>query len=103
MIVDLMPQEKNLIVRMNQLNKITIDLPNGDQLVAEKCMHPGGQIAIGIVHDGRWIQDLAVVETKTEDNNPYVEDKFNVYVYENEYDECYTERFEINRIPSDAL
>ena len=81
--------------------KIIIDLPNGDKLVAEECPHTGGQIAIGIMRDNMWIQDLAVVETEGTEN--YTEDKFNVYVYGSEYDECYTERFEINRVPSDAL
>lgn len=82
--------------------KIIIDLPDGDQLVAEECPHNGGQIAVGIVHDEVWIQDLAVIETDDNDGE-YVKDKFNVYVYGSEYDECYTESFNIDRVPSDAL
>ena len=82
--------------------RITIQLPNGDSLVAEVCPHEGGQIAVGIVRDDVWLQDLAVVETSEKDGK-YIEDKFNVYVYGSEYDECYTECFEITRIPNDAL
>ena len=82
--------------------KIIIDLPNGDQLTAEECPHNGGQIAVGIIRNGVWIQDLAVIETNVDDSK-YVEDKYNVYVYENEYDESYTKCFNINRVPSDAL
>ena len=82
--------------------RIVIKLPNGDSLVAETCPHAGGQIAVGIVHDGVWIQDLAVVETDN-NNEEYVENKFNVYVYGSEYDECYTECFNIDRVPSDAI
>lgn len=83
-------------------NKIIINLPNGDKLCAEECPHEGEQIAIGIIHDGVWIQDLAVVETDNK-NGQYVEDKFNVYVYGSEYDECYTESFNIDRVPNSAL
>ena len=86
---------------MNE-QKIIIDLPNGDQLSAEICPHDGGQIAVGIVHDGLWIQDLAVVETNNKDGK-YVEDEYNVYVYGNEYDESYTECFGVKRVPNDAL
>ena len=82
--------------------RITIQLPNGDSLVAEVCPHEGGQIAVGIVHDDVWIQDLAVIETSEEDGK-YVEDKFNVYVYGSEWDKCYTECFEVPRVPNDAL
>ena len=82
--------------------QLVIKLPNGDSLVAEVCPHEGGQIAVGIVHNGTWIQDLAVVETEN-DNGEYVEDKYNVYVYRNEYDECYTDRFNISRVPNNAL
>ena len=82
--------------------RITIKLPNGDNLVAEICPHDGGQIAVGIVHDDTWIQDLAVIETDNKDGE-YVEDKFNVYVYGSEYDECDTECYSISRVPNDAL
>ena len=60
-------------------------------------------IAIGIVHDGVWIQDLALVETAYDENFEYVEDKFNIYTYEDEYSEDYTNKVTVNRIPSDAL
>ena len=83
-------------------NKISIKLPNGDSLVAEICPYDGGQIAVGILHDDVWIQDLAVVETDSKDGK-YIENKFNVYVFGNEYEEGYTECFGINRIPSDSL
>ena len=82
--------------------KIVIDLPNGDQLSAEVCPHDGGQIAVGIIHDGVWIQDLAVVETDNKDGK-YVEDKYNIYVYGSEWDECYTECFNVDRKSSNAL
>jgi len=87
---------------MMKEERITIQLPNGDSLVAEVCPHEGGQIAVGIVKDNIWIQDLAVIET-AEENDKYIEDKFNVYVYGSEYDEFYTEYFEISRVPNDAL
>lgn len=83
-------------------SRIVINLPNGDSLVAEACPYNGGQIAIGIVRDEMWVQDLAVVETDNEDGK-YVEDKYKVYVYGSEYDECFTDRFDINRTKSDAL
>ena len=85
------------------MDKIIIDLPNGDQMVAEKCEHAGGQIAIGIMHDGCWVQDLTVVETAIDEHSKYAEDKFNVYVFGNEYNEDYTECFEIDRTLSNAL
>ena len=84
--------------------KIVIDLPNGDKLVAEDCTFTnGGQIAIGVVHNDIWIQDLAVVETKTTDEGEYIENKFNVYVYGDEFDENYTDKTEIDRTPDSAL
>lgn len=79
------------------MQKIIIDLPNGDKLVAEEEPFDGGQIAIGIVNEaGAWIQDLVVVETKKED-------QYDVYVFGNENDESFTETFTVNRIPSDAI
>ena len=84
------------------MQKILINLPNGDQLAAEECVYDGGQIAIGIVRDGSWVQDLVVVETKN-DEGKYVEDKYDIYLYEDEYDECYTNKVEVNRAPSNAL
>lgn len=77
--------------------KIEIKLPNGDSLVAEKCPHEGGQIAVGIVHDGVWIQDLAVVET-AKTNNTY-----GIYVYADEYSEGYTDKYYVKRVPDSAL
>lgn len=82
--------------------RIVINLPNGDQLVAESCPYNGAQIAVGIVSDDVWIQDLAVIETANK-HGQYTKDKFNVYVYGSEYDECYTECFDIDRVPSNAL
>lgn len=84
------------------MKRISIELPNGDSLVAEICPRAGGQIAIGIVRDDAWVQDLAIVETDSKDGK-YIEDKFNVYVYGNEYDESYTESFGISRYQNDAL
>lgn len=82
--------------------RIEINLPNGDILVAESCPYSGGQIAVGIIHDDVWIQDLAVVETANKDGK-YAENKFTVYVYGSEYDECYTECFDIDRISESEL
>ena len=84
------------------MNRFQIKLPNGDFLTAEECPYLGGQIAVGIVRDDIWVQDLAVIETANKDGT-YVEDKFDVYVFGNEYDESYTECFEINRVPNNAL
>ena len=83
-------------------NKIVINLPSGDQLVAEVCPHDGGQIAVGIVSNGSWIQDLAVIETDSK-NGKYIQNKFNIYVYGSEYDESYTECYNVSRIQDDAL
>ena len=80
-------------------DRIFIELPNGDRLVAEICPHEGGQIAVGIMHDDVWIQDLAVVETDSKDGK-YIEDKYNVYVFGNENEENYTECFSVTRTPS---
>ena len=89
---------------MNENAKIILELQNGDKLVAEDCTFTdGGQIAVGIIHDDVWIQDLAVIETKCDDNGDYEPDKFNVYVYGNEYQEDFTDKYEINRVPSNAL
>lgn len=82
---------------------IMIKLPTGDSLVAEECPSDEGQIAVGIMRDDVWIQDLAVIECSHDREGKYVEDKFNVYVYGNEYDENYTECFEVTRMPNDAL
>lgn len=76
--------------------RIAIQLPNGDSLVAEVCPREGGQIAVGIMKDDIWIQDLVVVETADKDGE-YIKDKYNVYVYGNENDECYSEHYEISR------
>ena len=90
---------------MKDSTKIVLELPNGDKLVAEDGTFTGGdQIAVGIINkEGAWIQDLAVIETKCDDNGDYVPDKFNVYVFGDEDYTDYTDKFEINRIPSDAL
>lgn len=83
--------------------KIILDLPNGDQLVAEEQLMETQMIAIGIVRNGVWIQDLATVETAYDENFDYVEDKFNVYTYGDEYSEDYTDKVTVNRVPNDAL
>ena len=76
-------------------NRIQIKLSNGDTLVAEEC--PANQIAIGVVDEnGSWIQDLCVVET-TENN------KYDIFLYEDEYDEGWTRKITIDRVPSNAL
>lgn len=82
--------------------KIIINLSNGDQLVAEDSTCDRGQISVGIMHDGVWIQDLVVVENQT-NKEGQSEDKYDIYVFGDEYDEGYTECFEVDRIPSDAL
>lgn len=87
---------------MNE-QKIIIDLPNGDQLVAEECKGETSMIAIGIMRNGIWLQDLSLVETAYDENFDYVKDKFYVYAYTDEYSEDYTHKFEVNRVPSDAL
>lgn len=83
--------------------KIIINLPNGDQLVAEECVSDTAMIAIGVMHEGVWIQDLALVETAHDDKFEHVDDKFFVYTYGDEYSEDYTQKIEVNRVPSDAL
>ena len=76
--------------------KIEAKLPTGDKLVAEWDEAMPYLIAVGVVNkDDVWIQDLAVVE--------HFEDKNSVYVYEDEYDENWTKKFVINRVPDDAL
>ena len=81
--------------------KLELQLKNGDKLVAEFCPeYDGAQLAVGIVDaNGNYIQDLVVVETSgVQDRNAY-----KVYLYRDEYDECYTDNYEINRISSNAI
>lgn len=90
--------EKNL----TKNNKIVIPLPNGYQLVAERNTDPSynREIFIGITDgDGVWLQDLAVVRNAYEitDNfeTKWKDDEFEVLVYGKEYDEGYTDSFNI--------
>ena len=83
--------------------RIILNLPNGDQLVAEEEIMETQMIAIGIMRDGVWIQDLALVETAYDENFDYVEDKFNIYTYADEYSEDYTDKITVNRVPSNVL
>ena len=89
---------------MNKAQKIVIDLPSGDQLVAEECPYADGpQIAVGIVRDGIWLQDLVLVESKLDEDFKPVDDKFSVYLYEDEDIEDYTCKTEISRVQDNAL
>ena len=83
---------------MNE-NKIIVNLPNGDSLVAEVC---AGSIGVGIMRDDDWIQDLVVVEASHKDGK-YIEDKFDIYVYGNENEEEYTECFGVDRVHSNTI
>ena len=82
---------------------IVIPLPNGDELRAE--VNPDKdykEIFVYLKAKDGLEQDLAIVgadyvypENGTKPN--VVDDKFHVYVYGKEFDECYTESFEINK------
>ena len=84
-------------------NIISIQLPNGDELCAE--INPDKdykEIFVYLKSNGIVHQDLAIVGADYEypENEiapKIIDDKFHVYVYGSEYDECYTESFEINK------
>ena len=85
----------------HQCNKIAIPLPNGYQLVAERNTDPNynREIFIGITDgNGVW-QDLAVVRNAYEITNDFKtkwkDEEFEVLVYGKEYDDDYTESFNI--------
>jgi len=88
-------------------NKIKMPLPNGDSICAE--INPDTEykeIFVYLETKEGGLQDLAIVGadyTYPEDaSGPKVtNDKFHVYVYGSEYDECYTESFEIGKYKED--
>lgn len=74
------------------MEKLTINLSDGDKLFAEKCLHIEGQIAIGIEDsEGNWVQDLAVVEKG--------DGQYKIYVFDDELDEGWTHTFKVKRAP----
>lgn len=85
--------------------RLEIKLPNGDRLVVEGSGNFYPEFYIGIVNkDDVWIQDLAIVKAKYKVENAEVEeDQFEVLVYEDEYNEDYTQKFEINRYKGDEM
>ena len=85
--------------------RLEIKLPNGDRLVVEGFGDFYPEFYIGIANkDDVWIQDLAIVKAKYKVENAEVEeDKFEVLVYEDEYSEDYTQKFEINRYKGDEM
>lgn len=81
-------------------NRITIELPKGLKLVAERNIDPEYQneIYVGIeTPDGIWHQDLAIIRNAYSiDDNLIVNwspGKFEVLVYANKDDEDYTNKF----------
>ena len=95
------------VIEMNNTKDkhLEIKLPNGDKLVVEGSGDFYPEFYIGVVNkDDVWVQDLAIVKAKYEAGPADVEeDKFEVLVYEDEYDEDFTQRFEINRYPGDEM
>lgn len=84
-------------------NRIEINLQNGYRLVAEANIDPNypNEIYVGIINDnGQWIQDLAIIQNDYSYNDDgdivYSEDKFNIYVYEDNTQEDYTNKFNID-------
>ena len=84
-------------------NIISIPLPNGDELCAEANPDTSyKEIFVYLKSNSGVYQDLAIVGASyvypNEESEPrIVNDKFRVYVYGSEYDEDYTESFEINK------
>lgn len=84
-------------------NIISIPLPNGDELCAEANPDENyKEIFVYLKSNGMIHQDLAIVGADyVYPDNDYkpvtLNDKFHIYVYGSEYDECYTESFEINK------
>ena len=83
--------------------RIEIELDNGYKLVAETGTDSNypAEIYVGIeTPDGSWWQDLATVKNEYEYNDDgsieYKDGKYEVLVYGREYEEDYTERFEID-------
>ena len=80
------------------MNELKIELPNGDFLVAEiNDMHPA-QICIVVRDaDNQWVQDLALAEAVVDHEGFIVPNKFNLLLWEDEGDECYTHQKFVNR------
>lgn len=84
-------------------HEIVVPMPNGDQLIAEWFNGMPYTIAIGLQNsDGMWIQDLAIIEPVGAENlEP--ENKYKILVYDDEFTEDWTNKFEVDRIPDDCL
>lgn len=80
---------------------IIINLPNGLQLFAEQSADPNykNEITLGIIKDGVWHQDLAIVRNRYihDENNGvrWVDNQFEVLVYADENNEDYTDSFTV--------
>ena len=86
--------------------KIAIDLPNGLQLVAERtATNYKNEIIIGILKDGVWHQDLAIVRNRyTHDENNgvrWIDNQFEILVYADENSEDYTNSFTVGTYQDD--
>lgn len=79
-------------------NKIVIPCEFGD-IVIEKCKDSDYKEAfIGIVKNGVWMQDIAVVRNAyhyDDNNNVVLDDHVEVLVYADKDNEDYTNKFEI--------
>jgi hypothetical protein len=81
------------------MNRIEVPLPNGNRIVAE-LMEGSDQIAIGIADaNDNYLQDLVVVEPAPNEcsNISVKSDSYNIYVYADENDECYTDKFTVDQ------
>lgn len=82
--------------------KIVIELRNGLKLIAAQSNDPNykNEIAIGVMKNGVWYQDLAIVRSRYKTDaigtTRYAENEFEVLVYADKNDEDYTDSFPID-------
>ena len=80
-------------------NKVSIQLPNGKEIVAEYCNYDGEhpEIAICIQENGIAVQDICLVRPHCDENfdvDPNSDD-VDCIVWSDEYNEDYTHKFVI--------
>lgn len=96
----------------NSVSRVILPFGEGENqllLVAEDVGDPefGPEIVVGIADKdaANWLQDIAIVRIRDEENidparkKPFVE----ALLYEDEYDEDYTQKIKINLYPQDGM
>ena len=76
--------------------RLEIDVGDGKKLVAEAYLDSGADcICVGIEKNGEWVQDLACIRQQYLEDGNTVDERYEVFVFEDEYDGDYTDKFVI--------